>query len=157
MLAGHCLSNCFINWWTGFNWCLLRSSGGINHGLTRIYTYLLLRGVYVVARIRPRRLACEPQTTPAHPPPPVRRPPPTVGTRYIASAKYHKNFFAFFLRNTQMFIIFAIVINTTKYEQNSSWYSETARRWSAWLCQRVLYCQAIFQALPLLVLSSCQQ
>ena len=27
--------------------------GGINHGLTRIYTDLLLRDVYVVARIRP--------------------------------------------------------------------------------------------------------
>ena len=27
--------------------------GGINHGFTRIYTDLLLRGVYVVARIRP--------------------------------------------------------------------------------------------------------
>ncbi len=54
--------------------------GGINHGLTRIYTDLLLRGVYVD----------------------------------------HKNFLAFFLRNTQMFIIFAIVINTTRYGQNYS-------------------------------------
>ena len=63
------------------------------HGSTRIYcsaVCMLSRGSVH------RRLACEPQTTPAHPPPPVRRPPPpTVGTRYIASAKYHKIFWLF--------------------------------------------------------------
>ena len=32
---------------------MTEARGGINHGLTRIYTDLLLRGVYVVARIRP--------------------------------------------------------------------------------------------------------
>ena len=46
--------------------------GGINHGFTRIYTDLLLRGVYVVARIRlPQARLRDPEDT---------RPSTTAGT-----------------------------------------------------------------------------